>query len=229
MMPSSRNPLTMSEIDFEKARFNMIEQQIRPWEVLDQRILDILASTPREDFVPPRYRNLAFADVCIPLGQNQVMMRPIVEGRLLQALAVEPSERILEVGTGSGYLTACLAKLGKRVLTVDIFPEFVKAAQPKLKAQGISNVLLRTGDAAQGWGNQRYDVIVITGSLPVLPDSWQRQQEVGGRLFVIVGEPPVMEALLITRLSEREWNTESLFDTELPPLLNALKPRVFEF
>ena len=219
----------MSEIDFEKARFNMIEQQIRPWEVLDQRVLDVIASTPREDFVPPPYRNLAFADVCIPLGEGQVMMRPNVEGRLLQALALQPSDSILEVGTGSGYLTACLAKLGASVVSVDIFPAFIQAARQKLKTHGIHNAVLYSGDAACGWGNQRYDAIAITGSLPVLPDNWRQQLHSGGRLFVIVGEPPIMEALLITRFGEREWAEESLFDTELPPLLNASKPVVFEF
>jgi protein-L-isoaspartate(D-aspartate) O-methyltransferase len=207
----------------------MIEQQIRPWEVLDERVLEVLASTPREDFVPPRYRNLAFADVCIPLGHGQVMMRPNVEGRLLQALAIQPSDCILEVGTGSGYLSACLAKLGARVISVDIFPEFIREAQQKLKRQQINNVLLHSGDAVHGWGKQRYDVIAITGSLPVLPDQWGQQLNVGGRLFVIVGEPPIMEALLITRLSEGEWTQESLFDTEIPALLNASKPAVFEF
>jgi protein-L-isoaspartate(D-aspartate) O-methyltransferase len=219
----------MNAVDFDQARINMIEQQIRPWEVLDERVLEVLASTPREDFVPPRYRNLAFADVCIPLGHGQVMMRPNVEGRLLQALAIQPSDCILEVGTGSGYLSACLAKLGARVISVDIFPEFIREAQQKLKRQQINNVLLHSGDAVHGWGKQRYDVIAITGSLPVLPDQWGQQLNVGGRLFVIVGEPPIMEALLITRLSEGEWTQESLFDTEIPALLNASKPAVFEF
>jgi protein-L-isoaspartate(D-aspartate) O-methyltransferase len=219
----------MSAVDFDQARINMIEQQIRPWEVLDERVLEVLASTPREDFVPPPYRNLAFADICIPLGHGQVMMRPNLEGRLLQALAIQPSDCILEVGTGSGYLSACLAKLGARVISVDIFPEFIQEARQKLKRQQINNVLLHSGDAVHGWGKQRYDVIAITGSLPVLPDHWRQQLNVGGRLFVIVGEPPIMEALLITRLSEGEWTEESLFDTELPALLNASKPTVFEF
>jgi len=219
----------MSAVDFEQARFNMIEQQIRPWEVLDQRVLDVIASTPREDFVPPQYRNLAFADVCIPLGHGQVMMCPNLEGRLLQALALQPSDSVLEVGTGSGYLTACLAKLAARVVSVDIVPEFIQTAQQKLKLHGINNVTLHSGDAAPGWGNQRYDAIAITGSLPVLPDSWRQHMNIGGRLFVIVGEPPIMEALLITRLGEREWTEESLFDTEIPALLNVSKPAVFEF
>jgi protein-L-isoaspartate(D-aspartate) O-methyltransferase len=219
----------MSEMSFEQARFNMIEQQIRPWEVLDQRVLDVMAQTPREDFVPPPYRQLAFADVAIPLGHSQVMMIPKVEARMLQGLAVQATDRVLEVGTGSGFITACLARLGDSVVSVDIFPEFTQAARRKLQFHGISNVILHTGDAAQGWGEQYYDIIAITGSLPVLPERWRQQLKIGGRLFVIVGESPVMEALLITRLSAHEWTTDSLFETELPPLLNITKPVVFEF
>jgi protein-L-isoaspartate(D-aspartate) O-methyltransferase len=192
-------------------------------------VLDVIAKTPRENFVPSSYRNLAFADVEIPLGYGQHMMTPKVEGRLLQVLALQPSDRALEVGTGSGYLTACLARLSDRVLSVDIVPEFTESARQKFSIHGINNVILRSGDAAQGWGNSRYDAIAITGSLPVLPDHWRQQLNCGGRLFVVVGEPPIMEALLITRVSEQEWTQESLFDTELPPLLNAKKPRVFEF
>jgi protein-L-isoaspartate(D-aspartate) O-methyltransferase len=219
----------MNDIDLEQARFNMIEQQIRPWEVLDQRVLDIIAKTPRENFVPFSYRNLAFADVEIPLGRGQVMMSPKLEGRLLQVLALQPSDSVLEVGTGSGYLTACLAQLSDRVLSVDIFPEFVESARRKCKNHGINNVVLRSGDAAQGWGNGCYDAIAITGSVPVLPEHWRQQLNVGGRLFIIVGEPPIMEALLITRVGAQEWTQESLFDTELPPLLNAKKPQIFAF
>ena len=219
----------MSEMSFEQARFNMIEQQIRPWEVLDQRVLDVMAQTPREDFVPPLYRQLAFADVAIPLGHNQVMMMPKVEARMLQGLAVQATDRVLEVGTGSGFITACLARLGDTVVSVDILPEFTQAARRKLPFHGIKNVVLHTGDAVYRWGDQRYDVIAITGSLPTLPEQWPKQLTIGGRLFVVVGEPPIMEALLITRLSEHEWTRDSLFDTELPPLLNVTRPLVFEF
>lgn len=219
----------ISQINIEQARFNMIEQQIRPWEVLDQRVLDVMTRTPREDFAPSRYRNLAFADVAIPLGHGQVMMRPNVEGRLLQALNPQPADTILEVGTGSGYLTACLAGLGGRVVSVDIVPEFTAAAEDKLNAHGVDNVTLYSGDAAQGWGDYRYDVIAITGSLPVLPERWRQQLVIGGRLFVIIGQDPIMEALLITRLGEQEWTEESLFETQLPPLLNVEKPSRFEF
>lgn len=219
----------ISQINIEQARFNMIEQQIRPWEVLDQRVLDVMTRTPREDFAPSRYRNLAFADVAIPLGHGQVMMRPNVEGRLLQALNPQPADTILEVGTGSGYLTACLAGLGGRVVSVDIVPEFTAAAEDQLNAHGVDNVTLYSGDAAQGWGDYRYDVIALTGSLPVLPERWRQQLVIGGRLFVIIGRDPIMEALLITRLGEQEWTEESLFETQLPPLLNVEKPSRFEF
>lgn len=220
----------MSEINFEQARFNMIEQQIRPWEVLDQRVLDVIAQTPREDFVPPRYRKLAFADVRIPLAHGQCMMNPNVEARLLQALSVEPGERILEVGTGSAYLTACLARLGREVISVDIFPEFTENAFSVLRSHAIRNVRLHTGDACRGWGEQQYDVIALTGSLPEKPaESWLEQLAIGGRLFVIMGQAPVMEALLITRRSEQDWIQDSLFETEIPGLINSAAPVEFQF
>lgn len=219
----------MNEMNIEQARYNMIEQQIRPWEVLDQRVLDVMTEVPREQFTPPQYRLLAFADVAIPLGYGESMMEPRVEARMLQALAVQPEERVLEVGTGSGFITACLARLGFSVVSVDIIPEFTREAQRKLHFHGFANVVLHTGDAAHGWGEQRYHAIALTGSLPLRPQGWPRQLEIGGRLFVVVGEPPVMEALLITRLSETEWATESLFETELKPLQNAAKPVEFEF
>lgn len=218
----------MTAMNFDLARFNMIEQQIRTWEVLDQRILDVLAQTPREDFVPRQYRTLAFADLNIPLGHGQVMMTPKVEGRALQSLNLKPTDTILEVGTGSGYLTACLARLGQHVYSVDIFPEFKQAAENALDARGIKNVTLQVGDAATGWNRQApYDVIVITGSTPLLPAEFQKSLAIGGRLFVIVGESPVMEALLITRMGENDWAQESLFETELPPLINAAQPPRF--
>ena len=219
----------MSEINYEQARFNMIEQQIRPWDVLDQRVLEIIALTPREAFVPARYRNLAFADVRIPLGHGQTMMNPNVEGRLLQALALTPTDAILEVGSGSGYLSACLAKLGASVLSVDIFADFSDAAGTILKRQGIRNVNLQTGNAARDWGNRLFDAIVITGSMPFLPETWKQRLALNGRLFAILGEEPIMEAMLVTRIGEQQWLSESLFDTELPPLIDFDKPKVFEF
>jgi protein-L-isoaspartate(D-aspartate) O-methyltransferase len=219
----------MTAFNFELARHNMIEQQIRPWEVLDQRVLDTLASVPREEFVPQRYRNLAFGDVAIPLGHGEVMLKPNVEGRILQALAVQPADHVLEVGTGSGYLTACLARLAASVVSVDIIPEFTEAARRKLKAHGLSNVVLHVGDASRGWGEHRYNAIAVTGSVATVAEVWPRSLSLGGRLFVVAGQPPVMEALLITRVGEQEWVRESLFDTELPPLRNAAPVKAFEF
>ncbi len=219
----------MSEINLDQARFNMIEQQIRPWEVLDQQVLDVIGQIPREQFVPQRYHKLAFADVRIPLGHGQVMMNPNVEGRLLQALSITETDNILEIGTGSGYLCACLAQLGNRVISVDMFADFTQTASQTLHQLGIKNISLHTGDAAKGWSEQRHDVIAITGSLPSLSKRWRQSLTIGGRLFAIVGENPIMEALLITRISEDEWTQESLFDTELPALLNANKPSAFVF
>ncbi len=219
----------MTAFNFEQARFNMIEQQIRPWEVLDQRVLDTLASMPREDFVPERYRNLAFSDVAIPLGHGEVMLKPPIEGRILQALAPRPVDQVLEVGTGSAYLTACLARLAAGVTSVDIVPEFIEAARSKLEAHDIDNVALHVGDASRAWGEHRYGVIAVTGSVAMLADCWRQSLSLGGRLFIVVGQPPVMEALLVTRTGEREWVEESLFDTELPPLRNAEPHKTFEF
>jgi protein-L-isoaspartate(D-aspartate) O-methyltransferase len=218
----------MTQIDTEQARFNMIEQQVRPWDVLDQRVLDVMGSTPREDFVPDKYRSLAFADINVPLGHDQVMMAPKTEGRLLQVLDVKATDSVLEIGTGSGYLTACLSRLCNHVASIEIFPEFREAAAAKLAAHGYRNVTLRDGDAANGIGTDtRYDVIAVTGSLPVLHRQYHDNLAAGGRLFVIVGIPPVMEALLITRIDEHNWARESLFETSLPPLLHAAQPQRF--
>ncbi|RRQ21605.1 protein-L-isoaspartate O-methyltransferase family protein [Thiohalobacter thiocyanaticus] len=218
-------------VDFERARYNMIEQQIRPWEVLDQRVLDVLMQTPREDFVPPQYRStLAFSDISLPLEHGQVMLPPKLEGRLLQSLAIRPTDRILEVGTGSGYLTACLARLGREVLSLDLYADFKYAAERKLEQHGITNVELRTDDAASGWGaEQSFDAIAVTGSLPLLHRGFHNALAVGGRLFVIVGKPPVMEAMLITRVAADQWAAESLFDTSAPPLENAPRIENFDF
>ena len=219
----------MTAFNFELARHNMIEQQIRPWEVLDQRVLDTLAAVRREEFVPERYRNLAFSDVAIPIGHGQVMLKPTVEGRLLQALAPQPTDQVLEVGAGSGYLTACLARLAGGVVSVDIVPELVETARARLKVQGCVNVVLHAGDASQGWGSHRYDAIAVGGSVAQVAPLWRQSLKLGGRLFIVAGQPPVMEALLITRVGEQEWARESLFDTELPPLRNAAPVKTFEF
>ena len=218
----------MNQLNVEQARFNMIEQQIRPWDVLDYRVLEVLKATPREAFVPAAHRALAFCDISIPLGHNEYMMAPRVEGRMLQSLAIQPGERSLEIGTGSGYVTACLARLGGAVTSVDIHDDFLDQARGKLDAHGIRDVQLLQRDAAGGWdGSERFDVIAVTGSLPQLHEGFHESLAIGGRLFVVVGEPPIMEALLITRISEREWRRESLFETSLPPLVNAGTPRTF--
>lgn len=217
-------------MNFEQARINMVEQQVRPWDVLDQRVLDLLLTVPREAFVPEHLRQLAFADIAIPLGHGEVMMTPKVEGRLLQALAVEPQDRILEIGTGSGYLTALLAKSGGRVTSIEIHADLARQAEARLKAQGIANVTLEVGDGVQGWERAApYDVIAVTGSVPVLTDHFERQLAVRGRLFVVVGGSPVMDAWLITRVGASEWARESLFETDLPPLKGAPAPPKFVF
>jgi len=220
----------MNPTETEQARFNMIEQQIRPWDVLDQRVLDVMNSIPREQFVPESYRSLAFADTSIPLGHSQVMMTPRLEGRLLQSLAIKPEDDVLEIGTGSGYLTACLASLGRHVTSIDIMPDFTTAAGAVLAALNIRNVTLETADAAAGIeGEERYDAIAVTGSLPLLQQQFQRNLEIGGRLFIITGTLPIMEARLITRIDEHNWASECLLETCLPPLLNATVPQAFIF
>jgi protein-L-isoaspartate(D-aspartate) O-methyltransferase len=215
-------------MNIEQARFNMVEQQIRTWDVLDQQVLDLMAEVPREDFVPAAYRNLAFADTCIPLGHGQSMMAPRVEARMLQALQVERDHRILEVGTGSGFVTALLARLGGHVTSVEIVDSLSSSAQAKLDAHGIENVDLYTGDASHGWERAApYDIIAVTGSLPMPEDSFQNSLAVGGRLFVVVGREPAMRALLITRSSESQWASECLFETVLPPLAGVQEPERF--
>ena len=220
----------MNALNIEEARFNMIEQQIRPWDVLDDQVLETLNTTPREDFVPERYHALAFSDISVPLPHEQVMMPPKLEGRLLQSLLLKPTDRVLEIGTGSGYLTACLAKLAGKVHSVDIFADFIETADSKLESHGIRNVTFENVDAAQGLdSSERYDAIAVTGSLPLLHRGYHALLNPGGRLFVIVGKPPIMQALLITRSDDREWNEESLFEISVPPLINAPRPEAFRF
>jgi protein-L-isoaspartate(D-aspartate) O-methyltransferase len=216
--------------DLERARFNMIEQQIRTWEVLDQRVLDLLARVRREEYVPPAYRALAFMDLEIPLGHGEKMLSPKLEARMVQELALNPGDRILEVGTGSGYMTALLAGFGAHVYSVDIVAEFTQGATAKLVAHGVSNVTLETGDAARGWDRHApYDAIVLTGSVPVLPEAFRTSLAVGGRLLAIIGELPVMQATLVTRLGHDAYNSVGLFETCIPPLRNAPQPARFVF
>lgn len=217
-------------MDLEKARFNMIEQQIRPWDVLDQEILDLLAVVKREQFVPAAYASLAFVDMEIPLPAGQNMLPPRVEARILQDLAVRKHENVLEIGAGSGYMAALLANRARHVLTVDIVPELVELARTNLANAGISNVDVAEGNAADGWAAAApYDVICISGSLPALPQSILSQVKVGGRIAAIVGELPVMEARLITRVSETEYQVVNLFETAVKPLQGAARPSQFQF
>ena len=217
-------------MNFEQARYNMIEKQIRPWEVLDQETLELFDRIHREDFIPDEYRALALSDINIPLLHGQVTMAPKVEARLLQGLNIQKHEKVLEIGTGCGYLTALLACRGESVLSVDIFSEFTQLAQPKLTSYGLANVRLATGDAINGWDEAApYDVIVVTGSVPVLSDVYHRQLNINGRLFVIVGTSPVMEARVITRIGDAEFSSESLFETDLPPLIGAQAGPTFKF
>lgn len=214
-------------MNFEVARTQMLGQQLRAWEVLDDRVLRAFAETPRENFVPSDYRDLAFADAEIPLGHGQSMLAPKVEGRILQALQVEPIDDVLVVGTGSGYLTACIARLAKQVMSIDIFADLVTAAQPKIAACGIRNLELRVGDAFDLSFPAKFDAIAITGSMPQLDRHFTAMLRPQGRLFVVVGREPAMEAQLITLQPNGETATTSLFETVLAPLVNAERPEPF--
>jgi protein-L-isoaspartate(D-aspartate) O-methyltransferase len=217
-------------MDIERARYNMIESQIRTWEVLDQRVLDTLSAVKREAFVPEQYRPLAFVDMEIPLGHGEVMLAPKLEARMLQELTLKTTDRVLEVGTGSGYMTALLASLAGHVYSVEVRPDFSAAAVGKLAAHGIINVTLEVGDAAQGWSRHApYDAILLTGSVPVLPPRFRAQLRPGGRLLAVVGDPPVMTARLTTCVTEGAWNETGLFETCIAPLRNVPQPERFVF
>ncbi len=212
----------MAELDIDLARHNMIEQQIRPWEVLDPRVLEVIADTPRERFVPERYRALAFSDLEIPLPGGEVMMPPKLEARLLQALNVLPGDHVLEIGTGSGYLTACLARLGKHVDTIEIHADSSNLSRQLLAGLGIENIDFQIGDAFTELDtSRRYDVIAVTGSLPEDIADFRELLAIGGRQFVIVGEAPLMEARLVRRCGEDVWEVDALFETSIPRLRNC--------
>ncbi|MDA8363162.1 MAG: protein-L-isoaspartate O-methyltransferase [Gammaproteobacteria bacterium] len=220
----------MPEVNVDVARQNMVESQIRTWEVLDPRVIELLARAPREQFVPERFHSLAYADLSLPLGRGQVMMTPKLEARLLQALEVGRNDRILEIGTGSGYMTWLLAALGGHVFSVEIIPEFKMRAAAKLAALGVTNVTFEVGDGSRGWGrHQPYDAILLTGSVPVLADAFRNSLAVGGRLVAVVGEPPVMEAMLVRRTGPDSFTGEPLFETDLAALINASEPEKFVF
>jgi protein-L-isoaspartate(D-aspartate) O-methyltransferase len=217
-------------LDMEQARFNMIEQQIRPCEVLEGRILDLLKHVRREHFVPAAMRELAFMDMEIPLGYGEAMWQPKLEARTLQELHLGHNDKVLEVGSGSGYLTALLSMLAGHVTSVEIVPELGAMAKQHLQAYHRDNITLETGDAALGWGGgASYDVIVLTGSTPVLPATFQNSLNVGGRLFAIVGDAPVMEARLITRVAADTFEAVNIMEACVKPLQNALQPERFVF
>lgn len=217
-------------MNIEQARYNMVEQQIRPWDVLDQSVLDLLFKLRREDFVPTAHRALAFVDMEIPIGHGESMWTPKLEARVLQELALTGTERVLEIGTGSAYFTALLASQAAEVVSVDIHADFTAAADEKLRAHGIANVSLRTGDAAADWlDNVGFDAIVLTGSTPLLSDAFRRHLNVGGRLFAVVGTAPVMQAQLVTCTAPGAFRSVTLFETCLAPLVNAPQPAAFVF
>jgi protein-L-isoaspartate(D-aspartate) O-methyltransferase len=218
-------------MNIEQARFNMIEQQIRPWNVLEQDVLDLLMIVKREEFVPAAYRSLAFVDSEIPLPDGENMLPPKVEARVLQAIAVKKHEHVLEIGAGSGYMAALLAHQARHVTSVEINPAIRALAQKNLAAYGISNVDVVLGNGAQGWteAEAEYDAIVISGSLPFLPESFLPQIKVGGRIVAFIGQAPAMSAQIITRSAERVYDTVKLFETVVKPLHAATQPSHFTF
>ncbi|KQN79535.1 MULTISPECIES: protein-L-isoaspartate O-methyltransferase [unclassified Duganella] len=217
-------------MNIEQVRFNMIEQQIRPWDVLDTEVLDLLHVVKRENFVPVAHKALAFADTEIPLPGGENMLFPKIEARLLQDVMVKKHESVLEIGTGSGYMAALLAHRARHVTTVEISPELKALAEQNLAANGVANVTVELGDGAQGWTNGApFDVIVVSGSLPELPEALLKQLKVGGRLAVIIGQAPAMKAQLITRTGEAGYDTRTLFETSVKPLLLASRPSAFKF
>ena len=215
-------------MNFRQARFNMVEQQIRPWEVLDRAVLDLMERAPREAFVPDEYRRLAYADTAVPIGHGEVMLSPKVEGRLLQALRIGPEERALEIGAGSGFLTWLLAQRAAHVIGIELKPALAEGARANLAAHRVGNATVEVGDGRRGWERDApYDVITVGGSVPVREAAFEEQLTIGGRLFVVIGTAPTMEAMLVHRTGEREWIRESMFETVLPPLAGAVAPRRF--
>ena len=208
-------------IDFEQARHAMVEQQVRPWEVLDPRVLDVLAQVKREDFVPPRHRKLAFADLALPMEHGEFMLKPVVEGRVLQALDLAPEAEVLLVGTGSGFMTACLARLARAVTSIDIHPDFVERARGRLQSLGFANVRLEAADALSFEPGRLYDAVAVTGAVATIPERFRHWLKPNGRLFVVHGASPAQEAVTLTRNEGDRFGIESLFETDLPYLRGA--------
>jgi len=216
-------------MDTEFARQQMVEQQVRAWDVLQPDILQVLKNVPREQFVPTGYEALAFADTEVPIGHGQMMMTPTLEGRVLQALQLQNTESVLEIGTGSGFLSACLARLSAKVTTIDIYDDFLDTAKANLEDTGIRNVEVLRMNACQELPDAMYDAIAVTGSIQSFEPRFVTALKPGGRLFVVVGDAPAMDARVITRSGDNEWQTASLFETVLTPLVNGSKPPRFRF
>jgi protein-L-isoaspartate(D-aspartate) O-methyltransferase len=216
-------------MDTLAARLQMVDQQIRTWEVLDPRVLDALSAVPREAFVPPEYRELAFADAPIPIGFGQSMLSPKLQGRILQALGVSATDNVLEVGSGTGYLSACLSLLGCSTHSIDIHAGLVDLAQANLRALPSARVQFQIRDAFDAAPLGEYDAVAVTGSLPIYDPRFEKSLRVGGRLFAIVGAAPVMDAILVRRVDSSEWIRESLFETVVAPLINATAAQRFVF
>lgn len=220
----------MNQREMEQARFNMVEQQIRTWSVLDMKVLDLMQEIPREDFVPAEYRNLAYSDIAIPLANGQEMMHPKLEAHMIQALNLEESDRVLQVGAATGYSAAIMSRLANTVYAVELDAQLMKNAGANLRQQGIDNVVIEEGDASNGWeAHAPYNAIAVTGSVAQVSEGLKHNLAIGGRLFIVVGERPAMEAVLITRTSENNWATKSLFETDLPALENAAPVQEFVF
>jgi protein-L-isoaspartate(D-aspartate) O-methyltransferase len=216
-------------IDVRATRHQMVEQQVRTWSVLDLKVLEVMDRVAREQFAPPAYRQVAYADMSVPLGHGQSMLAPKVEGRILQALAIQPHDRVLEVGTGSGYFAACLAQLGRSVRSLEIVAALADTARANLERNGVRSVTVETADAMTLAEEAAYEVIAVTGSLPVYDPRFERALTEGGRLFVTVGSGALMDARRITRVGRSEWTRESLFETRIEPLVNAPRPPAFVF
>lgn len=207
-------------VDFEQARFAMVEQQVRPWEVLDFRVLDVIGSVKREDFAPPRHRKLAYADLALPLEHGEFMLKPVIEGRLLQALDLSPEQDVLEIGTGSGYVTCCLSHLARAVHSIDVHADFLERARARLQAAGCTNVTLEQADALAFRPGRQFDVVAVGGAVSEPPQGFLDWVRPGGKLFLIRGQSPAQEAVLYTR-AEHGWAIESLFETDVPYLHGA--------
>lgn len=219
----------MNDMNLDLARFNMVEQQVRTWDVLNPRVLDALARTPREDYAAEEYRKLSYADTELPIGSGQVMLKPVVAARCLQTLNIQPDDSVLEIGTGTGYITAVISKLASQIHSIEIDHDLYQQAKTNLFTNGIHNVILHEGDATQemNWGGP-FDAIFATGSFPAeVPQHLLQKLKLGGRMLAVIGEHPLMQACLITRISDTEWQREEVFETSIPALQNLAKPRHF--